>query len=91
MKTRNSGPTTRDEFKETCYGKCSSKKRDEPARGYEKFTPPCFKSEEEHIAWFRNAINEGIESGFVENFDPEKHLSSLKRRKKINAPKKHSP
>ncbi len=82
MKTRNSGPTTRDEFKETCYGKCSSKKRDEPARGYEKFTTPCFKSEEEHIAWLTKAIKERIESGFVENFDPQKYLKKLKRLRK---------
>ncbi len=38
--------------------------------------------EEEHkIVALRNSINEGIESGIAENFDPKKHLESLKAKK----------
>lgn len=39
--------------------------------------------EEEHrILLLRNAITDGIDSGVAKNFDPVKHLESLKKRKK---------
>lgn len=41
------------------------------------------EEEENRIAALRNAIQEGIDSGRAENFDPEKHLASLKANKKI--------
>lgn len=34
--------------------------------------------EENRITVLRNAIREGIESGRAENFDPKKHLKTLK-------------
>ena len=40
------------------------------------------EEEENKIAVLRNAINEGIESGIAENFDPKKHLESLKAKKR---------
>jgi antitoxin ParD1/3/4 len=40
------------------------------------------EEEENRIAALRNAIQEGIDSGRAENFDPEKHLASLKANKK---------
>ena len=39
------------------------------------------EEEENKIIALRKAIKEGIESGFAENFDPEKHLKSLKAKK----------
>ena len=40
------------------------------------------EEEENKIIALRKAINEGIKSGFVENFDPQKHLESLKAKKR---------
>nr|WP_294776256.1 type II toxin-antitoxin system ParD family antitoxin [uncultured Flavobacterium sp.] len=40
------------------------------------------EEEENRIAVLRNAIQEGIDSGRAENFDPKKHLASLKANKK---------
>lgn len=40
------------------------------------------EEEENKIIALRKVINEGIESGFIENFDPEKHLESLKAKKR---------
>jgi len=40
------------------------------------------EEEENKIVVLRNAINEGIESGIAENFDPKRHLESLKAKKK---------
>lgn len=39
------------------------------------------EEEENRIAVLRNAIQEGIDSGRAENFDPKKHLASLKANK----------
>lgn len=41
------------------------------------------EEEEKRISVLRNAIREGIKSGRSENFDPKKHLETLKSRKKI--------
>jgi len=38
--------------------------------------------EENRITVLRNAIREGIESGRAENFDPKKHLKTLKSENK---------
>ena len=40
------------------------------------------EEEKNKIVVLRNAINEGIESGIAENFDPKRHLESLKAKKK---------
>jgi antitoxin ParD1/3/4 len=40
------------------------------------------EEEENRIIILRNAIREGIESGRAVDFDPKKHLESLKSRKK---------
>ena len=40
------------------------------------------EEEESKVIALRNAIQEGIESGLVENFDPTKHLEKLKSEKK---------
>jgi antitoxin ParD1/3/4 len=40
------------------------------------------EEEENKIIVLRNAINEGIESGIAENFDPKRHLDSLKAKKR---------
>jgi antitoxin ParD1/3/4 len=40
------------------------------------------EEEENKIIVLRNAINEGIESGIAENFDPKRHLESLKAKKR---------
>lgn len=40
------------------------------------------EEEENRIIILRNAIQEGIESGRTENFDPKKHLETLKSGKK---------
>ena len=42
------------------------------------------EEEESKVIALKNAINEGIESGFVTNFDPKKHLQKLKAAKKKN-------
>jgi len=40
------------------------------------------EEEESRILLLGNAIREGINSGVAKNFDPEKHLESLKKRKR---------
>jgi antitoxin ParD1/3/4 len=40
------------------------------------------EEEENKIVALKNAINEGIESGIAKNFDPTKHLDSLKAMKR---------
>ena len=40
------------------------------------------EEEEKKVIALRNAINEGINSGIVENFDPEDHLKQLKTKHK---------
>ncbi len=40
------------------------------------------EEEENKAAVLRNAIQEGIDSGIVHNFDPTRHLESLKAGKK---------
>ncbi|RZJ98966.1 MAG: type II toxin-antitoxin system ParD family antitoxin [Flavobacterium sp.] len=40
------------------------------------------EDEENKIVALRKAIQEGIDSGIAENFDPKKFLESLKARKK---------
>jgi len=42
------------------------------------------EEEEEKIVALRNAIQEGIDSGIAENFDPKKFLQDLKSKKKAN-------
>ena len=40
------------------------------------------ESEENKVIILKNAIREGIESGIAENFNPKKHLESLKTAKR---------
>lgn len=40
------------------------------------------EEEEAKIVTLKNAINEGIESGIAKDFDPKKHLASLKAKKR---------
>lgn len=40
------------------------------------------EEEESKIVALKKAINEGIESGIAENFDPKEHLESLKAKKR---------
>lgn len=40
------------------------------------------EEEESKIIALKKVINEGIESGIAENFDPKKHLESLKATKR---------
>lgn len=42
------------------------------------------EEEENKMIALRNAIQEGIESGIVNNFNPEVHLNELKAKKKLN-------
>lgn len=42
------------------------------------------EKEENETIILRGAIQEGIESGIAENFDPKKHLESLKTNKRTN-------
>ncbi|HZH96638.1 MAG TPA: type II toxin-antitoxin system ParD family antitoxin [Flavisolibacter sp.] len=42
------------------------------------------EEEENKLAALKNAIQEGISSGVVKNFDPKKHLEGLKAGKKRN-------
>ena len=42
------------------------------------------EEEENKIVALKTAIQEGIDSGVARNFDPKKHLQSLKARKKRN-------
>ncbi|MDX5338955.1 MAG: type II toxin-antitoxin system ParD family antitoxin [Cyclobacteriaceae bacterium] len=40
------------------------------------------EEEENKLLALKNAVREGIESGIVKDFDPEKHLESLKAKKR---------
>lgn len=40
------------------------------------------EEEENKVLALKNAIQEGIESGIVKGFDPQKHLESLKAKKR---------
>ncbi len=40
------------------------------------------ENEENKVIILKNAIKEGIESGIAENFNPKKHLESLKAEKR---------
>ena len=42
------------------------------------------EEEETKVIALKNAINEGIESGIAKDFDPTKHLESLKAKKRSN-------
>lgn len=40
--------------------------------------------EENRLINLKNAVQEGVNSGRAENFDPNKHLESLKAKRKAN-------
>ncbi len=42
------------------------------------------ENEESKIAALKSAIQEGIDSGIAHNFDPKKHLETLKANKRAN-------
>lgn len=42
------------------------------------------EEEENKVQILKNAIQEGIDSGIAKNFDPKKHLETLKANKRIN-------
>lgn len=42
------------------------------------------EEEESKVIALRNAIQEGIDSGIAHDFDPKKHLESLKAKKHLN-------
>ncbi len=42
------------------------------------------EDEESKMIALRQAIQEGIDSGVVEDFNPDKHLKELKAKRKIN-------
>ena len=42
------------------------------------------EEEESKVKALRNAIQEGIDSGLAHDFDPNKHLASLKSQKRSN-------
>lgn len=42
------------------------------------------EEEENRLIILTNAVQEGINSGRAENFDPNKHLGSLKAKRKAN-------
>lgn len=42
------------------------------------------EEEEQKFYALRKAIQDGIDSGITEDFDPKTHLMELKRRKKVN-------
>ncbi|TAF53627.1 MAG: type II toxin-antitoxin system ParD family antitoxin [Sphingobacteriia bacterium] len=42
------------------------------------------EEEEAKVLALKNAIQEGIDSGWVKNYDPQKHLAELKKIKKEN-------
>ncbi|APU69542.1 type II toxin-antitoxin system ParD family antitoxin [Christiangramia flava] len=42
------------------------------------------EEEESKVAVLKNAIQEGIDSGIDYDFDPKKHLDSLKSNKRLN-------
>jgi antitoxin ParD1/3/4 len=41
------------------------------------------EEEENKVIALKDAIQEGIESGIVEDFDPEKHLKKLKAKRNV--------
>ena len=42
------------------------------------------EEEESKMIALKNAIQEGIDSGIDENFEPQNHLKSLKSKKRLN-------
>lgn len=42
------------------------------------------EEEESKVIALKNAIQEGIDSGIAYDFDPKKHLESLKEKKRLN-------
>jgi antitoxin ParD1/3/4 len=42
------------------------------------------EAEEQKFYALQKAIQDGIDSGIAEDFDPKTHLKELKRRKKVN-------
>lgn len=42
------------------------------------------EEEENRLILLKNAVQEGINSGRAENFDPNRHLESLKAKKRTN-------
>lgn len=42
------------------------------------------EDEENKVIALRNAIQEGIESGIADDFDPDKHLQELKAKRRNN-------
>lgn len=42
------------------------------------------EEEETRVAALKSAVQEGIDSGIANNFDPKKHLESLKANKQIH-------
>lgn len=42
------------------------------------------EEEENKVHFLKNAIQEGIESGIAKDFDPQKHLETLKANKRKN-------
>ena len=42
------------------------------------------EEEESKVIALKNAIQEGIDSGIAYDFDPKKHLESLKAKKRLN-------
>ena len=42
------------------------------------------EEEESKVSALKNAIDEGIKSGMAKDFDPIKHLNSLKSKRRLN-------
>jgi antitoxin ParD1/3/4 len=42
------------------------------------------EEEEDKVLMLKNAIQEGIDSGFAKDFDPKKHIEMLQAKKKTN-------
>lgn len=42
------------------------------------------EEEEDKVLLLKNAIQEGIDSGFAKDFDPKKHLEMLQAKQKAN-------
>jgi antitoxin ParD1/3/4 len=42
------------------------------------------EEEESKVTAVKNAIDEGINSGMAKDFDPKKHLDSLKSKRRLN-------
>jgi len=42
------------------------------------------ENEESKVIALRNAIQQGVDSGLANDFDPEKHLQQLKEKRKSN-------